>query len=181
MLPVTGPSNMFTYVFADAGPNSVRSEKFPCNPRDSRVGTFDVPTPLRTSSGRRPEERALGQVSASTCHPVTQSVGDLFHDLKARPAVRLRSWSKAGCAALVLERGRLCGLPAPGPHQARRSPEAGLQFGRARTRPAPPRGSRIKKNQTFPIKKDQSFWRSVFAFYSCFMCSQSHQGRSIFS
>ena len=24
------------------------------------------------------------------CHPMTQSVGDLFHDLKARPAVRLR-------------------------------------------------------------------------------------------
>ena len=51
------------------------------------------------------------QVSASTCHGVTQSVGGLesasntcaFHDLKARPAVRLR-------AASVLERGRLGGF-----------------------------------------------------------------------
>ena len=64
--------------------------------------------------------------SASTCHPVTQSVGDpentsntcACHDLKARPAVRLRSWSEAGSAASVLEpRTR----PAPGPHQARTS------------------------------------------------------------
>ena len=77
--------------------------------------------------------RPFGEVSASTCHPVTQSVGDLFHDLKARPAVRLRSWSKAGCAASVLERGRLCGFgfgartrPAPGPHQARTRPAPGF-------------------------------------------------------
>ena len=60
------------------------------------------------------------EVSASACHPVTQSVGDLFHDLKARPAVwlwfgarpggRLRFWSEAGWAASVLERGQLCGF-----------------------------------------------------------------------
>ena len=79
-------------------------------------------------SMNRPDSAKCGSKGVAFEHRLFR-VRVCYFYLKARPAVRLWSWSEAGCAASVLERGRLGGFglgarparPAPGTHQARAS------------------------------------------------------------